>query len=108
MLNQENKLQYGELFTQNYLVNEMLDLLPEEVFKNKNLKWLDPGCGKGEFIKTVFSRLFQNLKSQFKTDDECKTHIICNMLYMIEINEEHCDDLISFFGKDANIKSIIL
>ena len=61
MINQENKLQYGELFTPKHLVIEMLDLIPKNCFKNKNLKWLDPGCGKGEFIKEVFSRLFQNL-----------------------------------------------
>ena len=103
MINKENKLQYGELFTPKDLVIEMLDLVPNECFKNKNLKWLDPGCGKGEFIKEVFSRLFQNLKLQFKTENACKTHIIENMLYMIEINDEHTDDLVSFFGEKSNI-----
>ena len=68
MINKENKLQYGELFTPKDLVIEMLDLVPIECFKNKNLKWLDPGC-KRRIYKEVFSRLFQNLKSQFKTEN---------------------------------------
>lgn len=29
------------------LVNEMLDKLPKDIWKNKNLKWLDPATGMG-------------------------------------------------------------
>ena len=39
------------------LVNEMLDKLPKEVWKNKNLKWLDPATGMGNFPIAVYLRL---------------------------------------------------
>ena len=35
MINQENKLQFGELFTPKDLVIEMLDLIPKDCFKIK-------------------------------------------------------------------------
>ena len=51
------KKQFGEVFTPMILVNEMLDKLPKEVWKNKNLKWLDPATGMGNFPIAVYLRL---------------------------------------------------
>ena len=44
------------------LVSAMLDKLPIEVWKNKNLKWLDPCCGMGNFPIAVYLRLIEGLK----------------------------------------------
>ena len=46
------------------LVNEMLDKLPKEVWENKNLKWLDPCVGMGNFIIGVYLRLMEGLKKR--------------------------------------------
>ena len=43
------------------LVNEMLDKLPIEVWTNKELKWLDPCCGMGNFPIAVYLRLMKTL-----------------------------------------------
>jgi hypothetical protein len=51
------KKQFGEVFTPMNLVNVMLDKLPEEVWKNKNIKWLDSEKGMGNFQKAVNLRL---------------------------------------------------
>ena len=38
----EDKEQYGEINTPFSLIDTILDLFPEKVFENPNLKWLDP------------------------------------------------------------------
>ena len=44
------KKENGEVFTPMPLVNEMLDKLPKDIWKNKNLKWLDPSSNRnGKF-----------------------------------------------------------
>ena len=59
----ENKINYGEINTPFTLVNEMLDMMPIDIFRNKNLKWLDPGCGYGYFsIILFYSKSLTNLK----------------------------------------------
>jgi tRNA1(Val) A37 N6-methylase TrmN6 len=94
---------YGIVYTPENLVNSMLDLIPVKFFKNKNLKWLDIGAGKGAFSLNLLNRLIKNLRDEFETDEDCKAHILKNMLYMVEIYEPHIDSLTSLFGEDANI-----
>ena len=49
----KNKERYGEVFTNFSLIDKMLDLLPQELFQNPNLKWLDPCAGTGYFMMKV-------------------------------------------------------
>jgi hypothetical protein len=83
------KKQFGEVFTPISLVNEMLDKLPSEVWSNKNLKWLDPANGMGNFPIAVYLRLMESLKEQIVNEKERKKHIIENMLYMCELNKKN-------------------
>ncbi len=99
----ENKINYGEINTPFTLVNEMLDMMPIDIFRNKNLKWLDPGCGYGYFSIILFKRLFTGLADIIVDEKERRDHIIKNMIWMIEINDEHMENLKGVFGDDANI-----
>ena len=83
------KKQFGEVFTPMKLVNEMLDKLPKEVWKNKNLKWLDPCCGMGNFSIATYLRLMDELKDEIKDVKARKKHILENMLYMSELNKKN-------------------
>jgi len=83
------KKENGEVFTPMILVNEMLDKLPKEVWKNKNLKWLDPATGMGNFPIAVYLRLMEGLKDEIKDVKERKKHILENMLYMCELNKKN-------------------
>jgi hypothetical protein len=83
------KKENGEVFTPMILVNEMLDKLPIEVWKNKNLKWLDPATGMGNFPIAVYLRLMEGLKDEIKDVKERKKHILENMLYMCELNKKN-------------------
>jgi hypothetical protein len=83
------KKQYGEVFTPIKLVNEMLDKLPIEVWTNKNLKWLDPASGIGNFPIIVYLRLMDGLKEEIIDEKQRKKHILENMIYMCELNKKN-------------------
>lgn len=82
------KKQFGEVFTPIKLVNEMLDKLPTEVWKNEKLKWLDPCCGMGNFPIAVYLKLMNSL-TKIRDIKERKKHILENMLYMSELNKKN-------------------
>jgi hypothetical protein len=99
---------YGEIYTPLKLVDEMLDSLPEEVWSNPKLKWLDPANGMGNFPIKAFLRLCEGLKGKMK--DPAK-HIIENMLFMIDINGKNNEIARKLFKKlapdaKANIEKI--
>lgn len=94
-LNNQDSINYGIIYTPNNLVNNILDLIPENYFKNSNLKWLDIGAGNGAFSLNIFNRLNNNLSN--------KEHIIENMLYMVEIYPDHIKELKNLFSENANI-----
>lgn len=54
---------FGEVFTSKKTVNEMLDLLPKEVFE-PNKTFLEPTCGEGVFILEILKRKFANCKKR--------------------------------------------
>lgn len=49
----------GEVFTPTFLVDDMLDKLPKEVF-SKNKTFLDNSCGNGQFLYNVLMRKMAN------------------------------------------------
>jgi hypothetical protein len=91
------KKENGEVFTPMELVNEMLDKLDAyyniangySIFSNKNLKWLDPTCGMGNFPIAVYLRLLEGLKEAIPDINARKKHILEEMLYMAELNKKN-------------------
>jgi hypothetical protein len=99
----ENKELFGEVFTPFNLINKILNLIPEKVFENPSLKWLDPGAGTGNFSIILYFKLFDSLSEKIPDIEERKTHIIKNMIFMIELRSENVEILTTIFGQDANI-----
>lgn len=85
--NDLKKKERGEVFTPMKLVNEMLDTLPKDVWKNPDLKWLDPSAGIGNFPIAVYMRLMNGLNDVIKDDEDRKRWILQNMLYMVELDK---------------------
>lgn len=83
------KKERGEVFTPMDLVNEMLDTLPESVWINKDLKWLDPAAGMGNFLVAVYMRLMKSLKDVIKDEENRRKHILEKMLYMVELDKKN-------------------
>ena len=102
---------HGEVFTPMSLVNEMLDTLPNNVWNDKSLKWLDPANGMGNYPIAVFLRLFYGFRTKddkyigitsegegkfnpgltevISDDTQRRKHIVHNMLFMVELNSKN-------------------
>jgi tRNA1(Val) A37 N6-methylase TrmN6 len=82
-----SKKKRGVVFTNNTLINKLLDTIPKEVWKNKRLKWLDPGSGIGNIMIHIFYRLMKSIP--IKSVEKRRKHILENMLYFIEIKTHY-------------------
>ncbi len=80
-------LSSDEVFTPPNMVDKVLDALPEEVWSNPSLKWLDPATKTGVFLRQVTYRLMIGLKDKFPDEEERRQHIFQNMIYGIGITE---------------------
>lgn len=80
-------LSNDEVFTPPKIVNNMLDVLPKEVWSNPNLKFLDPACKTGVFLREIAKRLIDGLESQIPDLQQRIDHIFQNQLYGIAITE---------------------
>jgi len=102
-VSKEDKLEYGEIYTPFLQINKMFDLFDPIVFTDSSKKWLDVGAGMGYFMIILFERLNNGLLKAMPDENERKTHIIENMLYMVEIKEGNIIALKEMFGERANI-----
>lgn len=80
-------LSSDEVFTPPGLANSILDLLPKEVWSNKDLKFLDPSCKTGIFLRECAKRLMVGLEKDIPDEDLRREHIFKNMLYGISITD---------------------
>ena len=80
-------LSNDEVFTPPELANDVLDLLPKVIWKDKNAKFLDPFCKSGVFLREIAKRLLEGLKDEIPDLQERIDHIFHNQLYGIAITE---------------------
>ncbi|MGB2013519.1 MAG: Eco57I restriction-modification methylase domain-containing protein [Flavobacteriaceae bacterium] len=80
-------LSNDEVFTPPKLVNEMLDMLPQDLFQNKETTFLDPVTKSGVFLREIAIRLNEGLKQQIPDQQERINHIFTKQLYGIAITE---------------------
>ena len=57
-------LSNDEVFTSPDLVNQMLDLLPKELWSNKEATFLDPFTKSGVFLREIAKRLLVGLEEE--------------------------------------------
>lgn len=80
-------LSSDEVFTPPQLVNQILDLLPADLWRNKKAKFLDPGCKSGVFLREIAKRLDKGLEKQIPNRQKRINHIFKNQLYGLAITE---------------------
>jgi site-specific DNA-methyltransferase (adenine-specific) len=80
-------LSNDEVFTPPNLVNDILDLLPIELWRNPNAKFLDPVSKSGVFLREMAKRLMKGLEKQIPDKQERINHIFSQQLYGIAITE---------------------
>ena len=80
-------LSNDEVFTPPSLVNDILDLLPAELWSNPNAKFLDPVSKSGVFLREMAKRLMHGLETQIPDKQERINHIFSQQLYGIAITD---------------------
>jgi len=83
------KKKFGEVMTPLELVKEMMSKLPEDVWSNPNLKWLDPANGTGPYPAWVIYRLMIGLKDWEPDEEKRYKHIVENMIYACELQPKN-------------------
>lgn len=80
-------LSNDEVFTPPEVVNQMLDMLPQELFRNPDITFLDPACKTGVFLREIAKRLIDGLAPQIPDLQDRLDHIFHKQLYGIAITE---------------------
>jgi Eco57I restriction-modification methylase len=80
-------LSNDEVFTPPRVANAVLDLLPAEVWTDSSLRWLDPGCKTGVFLREATKRLMVGLADEFPDEQERLDHILRNQMFGIATTE---------------------
>ena len=80
-------LSNDEVFTPPNIVNEMLDMLPQELFENPDTTFLDPACKSGVFLREIAKRLIKGLEPQIPNLKKRIEHIFKKQLFGIAITE---------------------
>jgi len=80
-------LSNDEVFTPPSLVNDILDLLPTELWSNPNAKFLDPVSKSGVFLREMAKRLMKGLETQIPDKQERINNIFSKQLYGIAITD---------------------
>jgi len=80
-------LSSDEVFTPPGLANQMLDLLPQSLWRDPNARFLDPACKTGVFLREIAKRLDKGLEPLIPDRQERINHIMKNQLFGIAITE---------------------
>jgi site-specific DNA-methyltransferase (adenine-specific) len=80
-------LSSDEVFTPPKLVNQILDLLPADIWIDRNARFLDPECKSGVFLREIAKRLDKGLEKQIPDRQRRINHIFKNQLYGLAITE---------------------
>jgi len=101
----ERVQKHGEVFTPVWVVNDMLNLLPAEVWQPEKT-FLEPACGEGAFLIEIYKRKLQNIKTKLQDDWEWQVAIATSSIHGIELLEDNTnlcrENLIRVFAKSYN------
>lgn len=80
-------LSNDEVFTPPEVANQMLDMLPKDIWSDPNATFLDPACKSGVFLREIAKRLIKGLENEFPDLDERLEHIFKKQLHGVAITE---------------------
>ena len=80
-------LSSDEVFTPPNIANQMLDLLPQEIFQDPQTSFLDPACKSGVFLREIAKRLMEGLKDEIPDQQKRIDHIFTRQLFGIAITD---------------------
>ena len=80
-------LSNDEVFTPPVVVNRMLDLLPAELWRNPDARFLDPVSKTGVFLREIAKRLMEGLCERIPDRQQRADHIFTRQLFGLAITE---------------------
>ena len=80
-------LSNDEVLTPPEIANAMLDLLPQELFSDPSVTFLDPCCKSGVFLREIAKRLNKGLEAKIPDREERLAHIFKKQIFGIAITE---------------------
>ncbi|MFM7487668.1 MAG: hypothetical protein ACKO13_12220, partial [Cytophagales bacterium] len=76
-------LSNDEVFTPPALANQMLDLLPASIWKDKHATFLDPVSKSGVFLREITKRLMKGLEKEIPDPQKRANHIYTKQVFGI-------------------------
>ncbi len=80
-------LSNDEVFTPPSVANNILDMLPNEIWSDENAKFLDPFSKSGVFLREIIKRLNFGLEGKIPNIEDRVRHIFNNQIYGIALTE---------------------
>lgn len=80
-------LSNDEVFTPPDVAKKMIDMLPQELFRNPNTTFLDPAVKSGVFLREIAKRLICGLSNEIPDLQKRLDHIFHKQLFGIAITE---------------------
>lgn len=80
-------LSNDEVFTPPELANQVLDMLPEDIWHDSSATFLDPCCKSGIFLREIAKRLIDGLEEEIPDLQERLDHIFHKQLFGMAITE---------------------
>ncbi len=87
VLNFLANLSSDEVFTPPHVAKQMLDLLPEEIWSDKEATFLDPAVKSGVFLREIAKRLTDGLEKEIPDLQARVNHIMTRQVFGIGITE---------------------
>src|SRR5687767_10249577 len=81
------QLSNDEVPTPPKLARAMLEILPADIWSKPDLKWLDPFCKSGVFLREIAVRLLEGLADWEPEFYKRREHIYRDMLFGTSITE---------------------
>ncbi len=78
---------HGEVFTPDFIVNDMLDLVKNETERIES-RFLEPACGDGNFLTPILERKLEVVKNKYKSSQvefERNTFLAVSSIYGVEL-----------------------
>ncbi|MEK7310198.1 MAG: Eco57I restriction-modification methylase domain-containing protein [Planctomycetota bacterium] len=80
-------LSSDEVFTPPQMANQILNLLPQSIWSDKDATFLDPVCKSGVFLREIAKRLDVGLEKAIPDKQKRIDHIFTNQVFGIAITE---------------------
>lgn len=80
-------LSNDEVFTSPEIANKVLDMLPEEIWHDPTITFLDPAAKSGVFLREIAKRLIKGLEDAYPDLEERLNHIYKKQLFGIALTE---------------------